>query len=442
MNSDEPEKPTIHLLFGEAEAGAFVLNATTTSSINDLARAEVWLKPEAAAEPFDLFSEVKIQAAWRDDPATDLFTGYVVSAGLDGDMIYLRLQSAPSLTERNPSPRWSAGVGAAEHIYTIVREAGMKHEQTRIDGLDELKTEAMLVVVPIEGIRIDAPLSVGDVTFVPNGEAVKAFSNRGVLELVYQPLVAASTHAVYSTDAALLRDAENAGLHAIDVVLGYLQLTAAYGLVAAPDGGLRRFERENARTRPRRGEVVAVEALVTGRCWVRVPEDRTPPLDLHLDDDVVPPLSRQPTHAEQQALIAWRRAATEQDPVAQATALSDALEFYAAGVAAADMFTQDEINAFLTAIPELDHHKKAVVSQTIKQLNQAPLKRRVIEAASRDSAPLSHEDVAFLWKRIRTARNNAVHGKGSEPPTPHEIERGQSIVGRLLVYRLSKPSGS
>ena len=439
---NEQGQPTIHVLFGEADAGAFVVNATTTSSIDDLAKAEVWLTRAAAAEAFDLFAEVKIQAAVGEEAPTDLFTGYVVSGAPDEDAIHLSLQSAPSLTERNPSPRWSAGVGAAEQIYTIVREAGFEHEKTRIDGLDEIEREPMLVVVPIDGLAVDAPVSALDVTFVPHGEAVKPFANRGVTDFVYEPLVGTSTHAIFSTEAALLRDAEASGLHAVDVVLGYLQVAAAYGLLAAPDGSLRPFERDNARTRPRRGEVVAVEALGSGRCWVRVPEDRTPPLDLTLDEGTSLELTRDPTNAEEQALIAWRRSAIEQDPVAQATALSDALEFYAAGVAAPDLFLEDEIKSLLKAIPELDQHKKAVVVQTIRQLNQSPLKRRVIEAAARDNAPLSSADVAFLWKRIRAARNNAVHGKGGAPPTLHENERARGIVGRLLIYRLSAAPGS
>lgn len=149
MESDAQSKPNIRVLFGEADAATFTLNATTKSSINDLATAEVWLQPEAAAEAFDLFAEVKIQAAWDEEAATDLFTGYVVSAAADGEAIHLVLQSAPALTERNASPRWSAGVDAGEQIYTIVRDVGFPHEQTRIDGLDKLKAEPMLVVVLI-----------------------------------------------------------------------------------------------------------------------------------------------------------------------------------------------------------------------------------------------------------------------------------------------------
>jgi hypothetical protein len=104
-----------------------------------------------------------------------------------------------------------------------------------------------------------------------------------------------------------------------------------------------------------------------------------------------------------------------------------------------DLFNEQDIADLLAAIPELDRHKKSVVRDAIKRLNQSPLKRRVIEAAARDDAPLTPADVDFLWKRIRTARNSAVHGKGARPPTLHEIERAISLVGRLIVYRLSKP---
>jgi hypothetical protein len=409
--------------------------------VNDLARAELILKPECvtAADPLDLFTETKIQAVSPDGGVHDLFTGHVVSAALDGDAIHLLLMSGPSLVEKNPSPRWVHGVGAAENIYTIVREAGFPHEKTQIDGIEKVAAESILVVVPIEGLVTDDPLTLGAVTFVGGSEAIEPYRDRGVPELVYAPLVATPVHAVYSTTSALLRDAEAEALHAIDVALGYLQLTSAYGLLRRPDGALQRFRRDGLRARPRRGEVVAVEGLSSGRCWVRVPEDRTPPIEMSLAQSAVLPVGHDPTAAERQALIAWRRAASERDPVAKATALSDALEFYAAGIAAPDLFSEDEINALLTAIPDLETHKKSVVRETIERLNQSPLKRRVIEAASRDGVPLTPSEVDFLWKRIRSARNKAVHGKDANTPTSHEIERALSLVGRLLVYRLAKP---
>jgi hypothetical protein len=323
-------------------------------------------------------------------------------------------------------------------IYTIVRDSGIPHERTRIEGLDDVKDEAMLVVVPIVGITLSEPVAVGSITLVPNHGAVASYLGRNVPELVYQPLIETPSHAVYQTTARLLRDAEAEGLHAVDVVLGYVQLTSRYGLLLWPDGQIRHFDRERARGRPRRGSVVAVEALDSGRCWVRVPEDRTPPIDLAIAQQDVLRLARPLTVAERQALIAWRRAVSEQDSVAAATALSDALEFYAAGISADPLFEDDEICALLKSVPELAPQKAKVVRETIKRLNSSPLKRRLIEAAKRDGVPLAKAEVDFLWQRIRSARNNAVHGKGGKPPTLQELEQALSIVARLLAYRIEE----
>ncbi|MCW2975028.1 MAG: hypothetical protein JWM06_309, partial [Actinomycetia bacterium] len=164
---------------------------------------------------------------------------------------------------------------------------------------------------------------------------------------------------------------------------------------------------------PRRGQVVAVEGLSSGRCWVRVPDDRTPPLDLTLSSTGAPRLDAELTLPERQALIAWRRAAGERDPVAAVTALSDALEFYAAGVSASQLFTGEELKALIERIPTLEQHKTKVVRDAICRLNNAPLKS-LIEAIKRDGTMLSPAELDFLWKRIRTARNHVVHGKRRE----------------------------
>jgi hypothetical protein len=433
---------SVRITFGAVDASALILNLQTTQSIGDLSSAEVVLKLDAAFDqPIDLFSEVKITAVRENGTEEDLFTGTVLEAIPDEGAIRMSLQAGTSLTERNVPPSWSHAVTAAEWIYTIVRESGIPHERTSIQGLDEVGEEAMLVVVPISGIDLEEPVTVGPVTFVPNGEAVSPYGGRGVPDFVYQPLTETPVHAVYQTTARLLRDAEAEGLEAVDVVLGYLLLTGRYGLLFRPNGAPLHFDRQRARVSPRRGSVVAVEALVSGRCWVRVPEDRTPPLDLALKQRGVLRLLGTLALAERQALISWRRAASEQDPVAAATALSDALEFYASGVASDPLFEDEEIDALLKSVPELAPHKTKVVRDTIKRLNSAPLKSRVIEAARRDHAPLTKAEVDFLWRRIRRARNSAVHGKGDVPPTLQELELALSVVARLLACRIENPAG-
>jgi len=424
--------------FGATDASALIVDLHTKQSIKELSSAEVVLKLDPSfPEPIDLFSEVKISAVGADGREEELFTGNVLEATPEGETVRLRMQAGTSLTERNPSPRWTRGVDVREQIYTIVRESGFPHERTQIPGLDEIPEEPMLVIVPIHGVELEGRVTIGEVTFVPDGDAARPFADRGVLDLVYGPLVETQVHAVHQTSAQLLRDAESAGLQAIDVVLGYLQLTGRYGLLFRPDGSPQPFDRSRSRTHPRRGEVVAVEALGSARCWVRVPEDRTPALELALHQVDVLGLERELTVAERQALIAWRRATSEQDAVAAATALSDALEFYAAGVAAAALFEEEEIKLLLESVPAFGPHKQRVVRDAIKRLNAAPLRRRVIEAARRDGVPLTAAEVDFLWRRIRNARNGAVHGKGAEPPILQELELASSIVGRLLAHRIA-----
>jgi hypothetical protein len=130
-------------------------------------------------------------------------------------------------------------------------------------------------------------------------------------------------------------------------------------------------------------------------------------------------------------------AAAERDPVAAATALSDALEFYAAGASVPELFTEEELQSLRESIPALEQHKTNVVRDAIGRLNSAPLKRRLIEATKRDGTALAPAELDFLWKRIRSARNDAVHGKGGKAPTLPEIELALSLVARLLAHRIA-----
>jgi hypothetical protein len=113
------------------------------------------------------------------------------------------------------------------------------------------------------------------------------------------------------------------------------------------------------------------------------------------------------------------------------------MEFYAAGVAAPALFEEAELEVIQNALPELPPHKKKVVIDSVKRLNSAPLKNRLLEATKRDATPLSHEELAVLWK-IRGARNGAVHGKGTEAPSDHEIAYATSLVARLLAFRIER----
>jgi hypothetical protein len=416
-----------------------VTNLSTTQSIEELSSAELELTFQPSlSNPIELFSEVTIGASRDDGREELLFTGNVVDVAPGGERVRMRLGSGVGLKERNVSPMWSEGISAPEIIYTTARSAGLPDERLSIQGIDELPEEVVEVTIPITGIELDSRVRIGNITFLPHSRGRAAIAGAEVPELLAAALETTSVHAVFITRTARLLEAEKRALQEIDVVLGWLRVYAHYGLLWRPNGRAQNFTREQARSHPRRGEVIVVRGLETRRRWVRVPEDRTPPPDLRLDaEPLPPPFPSTLSLAERQALIACRRAAGEPDPVAASTALSDAMEFYAAGIAAPDLFDDDELDAIQKALPNLAPHKKKVVADSIKRLNSPPLKRRLLEATKRDSAPLSEEELAVLWK-VRGARNRAVHGKSTEPPTDYEIAYATSLVARLLAFRIER----
>jgi hypothetical protein len=430
---------SLRVRFGATEAGELVKNLTTKSSIREIASAELELDLDPAfVEPLELFSEVVITVAREGGTEEPLFTGHVIESSHTGQRISLKLSSGAVLTERNVSPMWSERVGAAEIIYSTLRDAGFPDDRLRIQGIDELEEEIVEVCVPILGIDLDSRVRVGRVTFLPGSSGLASIAGCDVPTPLAELMAATSEHALFITRAAHLRDAEKQAIDEIDVVLAWLRVHGHYGLIHRPSGHPQDFTRERAMSHPRRGEVVAVRGLTSRRRWVRVPEDRTPPPNLRLDDEPLPPaLPVSLTLAERQALIACQRAAAEGDTIAASTALSDTLEFYTAGVAAPPLFEQAELEGIKRSLPHLAPHKKKVVTDAIGRLNSSPLKRRLIEASARDRAPLSREEVNLLWK-IRGARNAAVHGKGGEPPAPQDITYATSIIARLLAFRIER----
>jgi hypothetical protein len=430
---------TPRVRFGSVDASSLVTNLSTTQSIDELAHAELELTLEPSfIKPIELFSEATIGAINDDGREELLFTGNVVDAAPSGNLVRMRLGSGVALQERTVSPMWSEGVAAPELIYTTARDAGLPDERLSIQGVDDLPEEVVEVTVPITGIELDSRVRIGNITFLPHSRGLASIAGVEVPELLAESVAATSAHAIFITRAARLLDAEKQALQEIDVVLSWLRVYAHYGLLWRPNGRAQAFTRERAHSHPQRGQVVVVRALESRRRWVRVPEDRTPRPDLRLDaEPLPPPFPSTLSQAERQALIACRRAAGERDPIAASTALSDAMEFYAAGVAAPALFEEAELEVIQQALPELPPHKKKVVVDSVKRLNSAPLKNRLLEATKRDSTPLSPEELAVLWK-IRGARNDAVHGKGTEAPSDHEIAYATSLVARLLAFRIER----
>lgn len=143
--------------------------------------------------------------------------------------------------------------------------------------------------------------------------------------------------------------------------------------------------------------------------------------------------------ALRQALLALRLATSQRDPYAQAIAIWQAIESFAAKTKCRKLFASHELNELREAIPVgLDARQREVLERAIGKLNDPPVRERMVQRVKRDGIPLSDHELEIL-DRLRVARNKAVHGRElRHPPTREEVNYGIGIVARMLVYRVAE----
>jgi hypothetical protein len=137
--------------------------------VND---AEFVLDPRVAeSDPLDYVGLVKIVAHWN-GVAYPRFTGLVENAWAGRNGIQVKCGSAvvPDL-EGVLGVFLHEGVTGAEIMYTISKAAGFRGDQLEISGIDKIVEETVEVLVPIHGIAIGAPITIGPYELVPSSEA-------------------------------------------------------------------------------------------------------------------------------------------------------------------------------------------------------------------------------------------------------------------------------
>ena len=76
----------------------------------------------------------------------------------------------------------------------------------------------------------------------------------------------------------------------------------------------------------------------------------------------------------------------------------------------------------------------------IDNLNNAPLRLRLMQALDEDNVPINCGEIDLLW-RLRALRNDVVHGRRSELPAVEDVDYATSIVARMPVYRAATKDG-
>jgi hypothetical protein len=304
--------------FGGTEATTD--NLVLTTSIRDLARAEFRLHlddAEGAAPDYLALVEIEIDQ-------DSVFTGTTVSATPSLSGVSAKCASGVELDEGLMGRLSSEDTPAQDLVFAAARAAGFPESHIEIHQLEDLPLEPIEVVVPLRGVRVDAPCRVGRVDLHPAAlghRALDAFDHLSP-EFVTE-FEAAQSYAVVVHTVQRLYDAEVLALADVDLALGWLALRARYGYARLPDGQAQRFRRDTARCLPDRAGLIAVRGLGSGRRWVRDPQGAVLHPDLSLggsDAHLWPaPPARFP-FADRHAVLAARRAAGDGDDVERITA--------------------------------------------------------------------------------------------------------------------------
>lgn len=434
--TEEREGPVLR--FGSVDVSHAVKNGHIHEAMNSRSTADAELDLElTAGQPIDYLSVVSFGHT-SGSHETVRFTGSVLEARATAGAIRLNAETAPELSEQQMGYLEMRNAIAPEAMHLAVSSGGFPEERINIEGFDEmLPLEAIEVVVPVYGIRIDEPANFGALRLVPDASSALEPFDQSEASAGF---AAADSYLVGFDVTKRLLDAERAIVTRADDALAWITVRARYGLAFLPDGEPHKYRRDVARTRPRRGNLVVVRGMASGRGWLREMKSRDQDVELSLDHS--DPSWRPPPSgyelADRQALLACARAGQTSDPLERIQAIWEAIEFYVAGIRPEVLFDPEEVKRVRRAVPkDIDLKLRARVLGLLAKINDPPLMAKLRESATRDGAPVAESEYKLLG-RLRKARNDAVHGRTPDLPLREDVDHAVSIVARLLVYRLAR----
>jgi hypothetical protein len=422
-----------------------ILSVETDPGIDGLPTARVILSNTALEDIcLDWQSVVRIFVEERPTPKP-IFTGLVDTVTPSRDVTTLTFVSVGQIMRefRLGGLGVSSSTNPRELIWTLVRTGGI--EDVSGIGFDPGPEELFEVAVPIDGVVLAKPQSMGNVQFVPDEplrELVGDLGPDSLRERYRSARAWAYTHCTATT----LLGAETQGLATVDLVLAWLTASARFSAFALPAGQVRPYRRDWTRSRISRRNVAVVRGETSARAWLRAPNDLSDYPTLNLDEIQDLALFELPTSLSAQvreAVMTWRRGAEAADPITTVMAMWEAIEFYASGVTTTPLFTDDEKarlkDLCRQAVQEFGKAQQARVMDLLNQVNQAPLLARLKTALAEDHVPYTEAEFKLLHG-VRKVRNDFGHGKSPSLPPAGDLRLVVSLVNRILVHRMSRLS--
>ena len=185
--------------------------------------------------------------------------------------VALSLRSGVELDEGLMPAMVCQNLTPGEIVYAAARSAGFAIANIKIHGLDDLPLEAIWVLAPVAGVRVDRTLRIGVVEFMDPaaGQAVLRRFTPPLEPVFTEPLANVSAFARVAVAARLSYEAEQEGLALIDTAAAWLTTRLRYSWSHSPDGDLQHYERAPTRTTVERREGVGVFAVDGPRRWWR-----------------------------------------------------------------------------------------------------------------------------------------------------------------------------
>lgn len=357
----------------------------------------------------------------------------------DGDELLIDASAMAEFRELDVAPHVTIGVDAMEMIYMLARTSGFDDDRIQIHVGSSPLLETIEVAVPVLGCAVEEAVNLTDrVRLVPRDAVnLRRFSDADPVGSLLRGFDECKAVAItYVTDERRLFGAEEQGRTRIRSAIDWLTVQLRNGFSYGPDGGIRPFDRAEARTALSLQPIVLVTGLLTGRSWLR---DTSVPMAKQLlagpRVKAAVKVSALGDMRSELSYAAMGRAGDESlDPMSRVAALWDALEFYAAEVEVDKAFSKAEMRALRKrSVVGLSESQIQRLDQGLQQLNATSLMQRIWIQAAKDHVPVSSSDREII-ARMRAVRNDAIHGRDLRPPSRDELAHAVSVVARLLVH--------
>ena len=431
---------------GDVHTGVFNWKATALTDPNRSASLRISV---ADLGNVDFGSPVQVLDLQSAEP---LFTGFITEAALDDQTWALKLRT-PSLEiseQRSDGLIIGPGVPVAEQIRSLLSVAGVPDDRMSIHGLSLPLPNPFEVVAPIEYLRNEVPIPIGDVTFVSEltgSMAVDDLHATGNDGLDNAPLLdryrVAESWAHVIVQSSSLDEAEALGLDHIDTALGQLMLVSRFSYSVDPTGIPRPFVRkESILGKVARRPIVHVRALRTPHRWLRGLDTKIE--SSAIDAQLLGLLSHVPTPSDPKlryALRTLRRVLSTKDPYDRISAIWQTVELYVSSNGRQrppKLFTSDVLrSAFRRATGGLTGEQTARLNEIKQMANEPPLLVRFEHSIAGDSVPYETFELDAL-KRTRKLRNDLEHGKVLSAIQAADIQMSVSLLIRVLVFALAQ----